>query len=96
MRVYISADMEGVAGITTWEQVETTGGEEYIRSRKLMTAEVNAAIRGAIEAGATSVTVNDAHGRMCNILPEDLYPGAQLISGAPKKMGMMEGIDKGF
>ncbi|MBE3572282.1 MAG: M55 family metallopeptidase [Moorella humiferrea] len=96
MRVYISADMEGVAGITIWEQVEAMGGEEYHRSRKLMTAEINAAIRGALEAGATGITVNDAHGRMHNILPEDLHPGAQLISGAPKKLGMMEGIEKGF
>ncbi|MDK2816788.1 MAG: D-amino peptidase [Moorella sp. (in: firmicutes)] len=96
MRVYISADMEGVAGITAWEQVETIGGVEYARSQRLMTAEVNAAIRGALEAGAASVTVNDAHGRMRNIPPEDLHPGAQLISGAPKKLGMMEGIDRGF
>ncbi|MDN5325915.1 MAG: D-amino peptidase [Moorella sp. (in: firmicutes)] len=96
MRVYISADMEGVAGICTWEQVEARGGTEYARCQKLMTAEVNAAIHGALQAGATTVCVNDAHDGMRNILVENLHPGAQLISGTPKRLGMMEGIDRGF
>lgn len=96
MRVYISADMEGIAGVCDWNQVETTGGGEYARYQRLMTAEVNTVIHGALQAGATTVGVNDAHGGMRNLLAENLHPGAQLISGTPKKLGMMEGIDRGF
>ncbi|MGI9862558.1 M55 family metallopeptidase [Moorella naiadis] len=96
MRVYISADMEGVAGVCAWQQVEASGGGEYIRYQRLMTAEVNAVIQGALKAGATTVYVNDAHGGMRNLLAENLHPGAQLISGTPKKLGMMEGIERGF
>ncbi|BCV21408.1 M55 family metallopeptidase [Moorella sp. Hama-1] len=96
MRVYISADMEGVAGVWAWEQVETRGGGEYTRYQRLMTAEVNTVIHGALQAGATAVCINDAHGGMRNLLVENLHPGAQLITGTPKKLGMMEGIDRGF
>lgn len=96
MRVYISADMEGIAGVITWEQVEETGGEEYNRFRRLMTDEVNAAVKGALDAGAETIVVNDGHGKMKNILIESLNPKAQLINGAPKKLGMLEGINRGF
>lgn len=96
MRVYISADMEGVAGVTGWDQVDGSGGAEYERCRRMMTAEVNTVVDAALKAGASGVTVNDAHGKMCNLLLDNLHPGAQLISGSPKKLGMMEGIEKGF
>lgn len=58
----------------------------------MMAEDVNAAVRGAVAAGATEVTVNDAHGPMRNILPEALYPAARLIRGKPKHMGMLEGL----
>ncbi len=96
MRVYISADMEGVAGITRWEQVEASGGTEYERCRQLMTAEVNTAVEAALKSGASIVAVNDAHHSMCNLLVEKLHPRVQLISGSPKKIGMMDGIHRGF
>ncbi|MER5598504.1 M55 family metallopeptidase [Streptomyces sp. NPDC002265] len=54
--------------------------------------DVNAAVRGAVAAGATDVTVNDAHGPMRNILPEALHPAARLIRGRPKHMGMLAGL----
>ncbi|HEY3315478.1 MAG TPA: M55 family metallopeptidase [Bacillota bacterium] len=95
MRVFISADIEGVSGVV--DAVQTTdGGPDYGRARALMTAEVNAAIEGALAAGATEVVVNDSHGSMRNILIEELSPEAKLITGAPKPLSMMEGIEPDF
>ena len=69
MKILISADMEGVTGVTTWDQV-TPGHPEYARFRKLMTADVNAAVRGAFDAGADQVVVADGHWNGSNILIE--------------------------
>ncbi|MFB7461768.1 M55 family metallopeptidase [Streptomyces sp. NPDC056188] len=91
MRIYISADMEGVTGLVDAEDVQP-GGRDYERGRLMMAEDVNAAVRGAVAAGATEVTVNDAHGPMRNILPEALHPEARLIRGRPKQMGMLEGL----
>ncbi|MCX7683623.1 MAG: M55 family metallopeptidase [Anaerolineae bacterium] len=91
MHVFISADMEGVSGVVLEHHVSSEH-REYERFRRLMTAEVNAAIEGALDGGADQVTVNDGHGGMANILIEELNPAAVLISGAPKPLGMMEGI----
>jgi D-amino peptidase len=97
MRVYISADMEGVSGVVHFAQTGIKEeAEEYSRARKWMTGEVNAAIEGALAAGATEVVVNDAHGSMRNILLEELNPVAQLVTGSPKPLSMMQGIDEGF
>lgn len=94
-KVYISVDMEGISGISGDDQL-SAGGAEYGRSRKLMAEDANAAIRGAIEAGATDILVNDSHGGQRNILPEDLHPAARLISHSFKRYGMMEGLDETF
>lgn len=91
-RIFISADMEGICGVVGSDQTATAGAG-YEGARKLMTLEVNAAIKGAFAGGAAEVVVNDAHGRMCNIIPDELDKRAFLISGSPKKLGMMEGID---
>lgn len=91
MHVLISADMEGISGVVL-ESHTSSEHREYERFRRLMTAEVNAAIEGALEGGAVRITVNDSHGGMANILIEELNPAAVLISGAPKPLGMMEGI----
>ncbi|WP_427885146.1 M55 family metallopeptidase [Kribbella sp. GL6] len=91
MKVYVSADMEGVTGVVDAEDVQPPG-RDYERSRVLMTEDVNAAVRGAYAAGATEVLVNDAHGPMRNLLPDLLDPRALLIKGRPKPMGMMEGL----
>ena len=91
MKVFISADMEGVSGIVDAKQTRADE-KEYERARKLMTGEVNAAIEGALAGGATEIVVNDAHGAMRNILIEELDPAAQLISGSPKPLSMMQGI----
>ena len=91
MRIYISADMEGVTGLVDADDVQP-GGRDYERGRLMMAEDVNAAVRGAVAAGATDITVNDAHGPMRNILPEALHPAARLIRGRPKHMGMLEGL----
>ena len=95
MKVFISADMEGTAGVTDWEQV-LRREQDYARFRRLMTEEVNASILGAIEGGAKEIVVSDSHADMRNILIEELHPQAQLVSGSPKPYGMMQGIDPSF
>lgn len=95
MKVFISADLEGVAGVTHGEHV-LRDGKEHERARRLMTGEVNAAVEGAFEAGAEKVVVNDSHGTMRNIIPEELHEDAELVTGSPKPMFMLEGIDSSF
>jgi D-amino peptidase len=91
--------MEGVAGVVHEDQtdpVDPRHAGEYNRFRRLMTAEANAAIEGALAAGATHVLVNDSHWLMTNLLAEELHPAAELLSGNPKARSMMEGVDLGF
>jgi D-amino peptidase len=93
MKILIATDMEGITGVTTWDHV-TPGHAEYARFRKLMTQDVNAAIRGALEAGADEVIVTDGHWNGSNILIEELDPRARLNSGSPSPFSMMQGIDE--
>ncbi|MEZ0334219.1 MAG: M55 family metallopeptidase, partial [Gemmatimonadales bacterium] len=82
MRVYISVDMEGVAGVVHENQtdpIDPRHAQDYNRFRRLMTAEANAAIEGAVAAGAGTVLVNDSHWLMRNLLAEDLHPAAELL-----------------
>lgn len=94
MKIFISADMEGISGVATNQQLKTP--HEYQRFRKLMTSDVNAAIGGAFNGGATEVVVADGHGNMSNILIEDLDPRARLISGSNRVMCQLEGLDNSF
>jgi D-amino peptidase len=94
-KIYISADMEGISGLIDMDDVQPHG-RDYQAGRELMTADVNAAIRGAFSGGATEVIVNDAHGPMRNIFPEKLNDRAVLIKGKAKKLGMIEGLDTSF
>ncbi|WP_405608823.1 M55 family metallopeptidase [Streptomyces sp. NBC_00076] len=94
MRIYISVDMEGITGLVDADDVQP-GGRDYEHGRQMMAEDVNAAIRGAVTAGATHITVNDAHGPMRNLLPEALHPAARLIRGKPKNMGMLDGLSAG-
>jgi D-amino peptidase len=91
MKVLISVDMEGISGVVAMAHV-LSDKREYQRFRRLMTAETNAAVEGALAGGATQIVVNDSHGGMANILIEELNPAAELISGSPKPLGMMEGM----
>jgi D-amino peptidase len=94
-KVFISADMEGISGISASDQLSATGAE-YNRSRKMMADDVNAAIRGARRGGATDIVVNDSHGSMRNLRLEDLDNQVRLISHSFKRSGMMEGLDQTF
>jgi len=94
LKVYISADMEGITGIVHSDQ--TMSGGDYQVARKWMVQDVNAAIQGALDAGATEIVVNDAHGSMRNLILSDLDPAATLVTGSPKPLLMMEGIDATF
>jgi D-amino peptidase len=99
MRVYISVDMEGVAGVVHESQTDPVTpafAAEYTRFRRLMTAEANAAVEGALAAGATKVLVNDSHWFMRNLLAEELHQAAELVSGDPKPRSMVQGIEGGF
>ena len=93
--VFISVDMEGIAGIVHLHQV-MRGTAEFERSCHLMTAETNAAVAGARRAGATRFVVNDSHGDMRNFLVDELDEGVELISGADKPFSMGAGLDPTF
>jgi D-amino peptidase len=95
MRVFISSDMEGTAGIVDWSQCRGPG-TEYEMGRRLLLDEVNAAIDGALEAGATEIVVNDSHGAMANLPPAELRAEASYVSGRHKPLYMMQGLDDTF
>jgi D-amino peptidase len=94
MKILIAADMEGISGVTNWNQV-TQDHFEYPRFRAIMTQDVNAAIQGAFEGGASQVVVTDGHGSGSNILVEELDPRARLNSGNTTPYAMVQGIDSG-
>ncbi|HTS88795.1 MAG TPA: M55 family metallopeptidase [Gemmatimonadales bacterium] len=99
MRIYLSVDMEGITGVVHEDQtnpVDPRCAGEYARFRRLMTAEANAAVEGAVAGGATRILVNDSHWTMRNLLAEELHPAAELLSGGPKTWSMMEGISEGW
>lgn len=95
LKVFISVDMEGIAGVVTADQLSPSGFE-YERFRGFMTAEVLAAIDGARAAGATSFVVTDAHGNGENLLIERLPDDVTVIRSWPRPLGMMQGIDSSF
>lgn len=95
LKIYISADMEGVVGVVTSEQLGPQGFE-YARFREFMTQEVNAAIEGAVEAGATEIVVSDSHGNGQNLLIEKLPKNVLLVRSWPRPLMMMQGIDETF
>lgn len=96
LKVFISVDMEGLAGVVHWEDV-SRNGKDYDLFREIMTLETNAAIEGAIGAGATEILVRDAHGSARNILPHLLDKRARLLRDwAYTEFEMVEGIDKTY
>ena len=95
MQVYISVDMEGIAGVVHVDQTRRSG-HDYERARRWMTAEADAAIQGAFDGGATGVLVNDSHGDMRNLVLEELDPRAELISGSLKPLSMVQGVGAAF
>ena len=92
MKILISVDIEGIAGVFNAEQTRPGNGE-YERARRWMTDEANAAIRGAFAGGATEVLVNDSHGTYRNLLPDSLDARALFVLGKPRYLAMMGGLD---
>jgi D-amino peptidase len=93
MKVLISVDIEGVAGVVHPEQTRP-GNPEFELARRLMTAEANAAIRGAYAGGSSAVIVNDSHGYFRNLLPDALDARSEILLGKPRELGMMAGVEQ--
>jgi D-amino peptidase len=97
MRLYISSDMEGVAGVCAWQQVDArTPHREYAIYRRYYTREVSNAIEGARAGGATSALVNDSHGPMRNLLLDELPSDVRVVFGNRKPFSMVQSADGGF
>lgn len=94
MRILISADMEGVTGVTATDDV-VYGTQPWQRFRQLFTDDVNACVAGLHDGGATDVLVNEAHSTQRNILLEQLDTRARMLTGRHKPLAMMQGIDSG-
>jgi D-amino peptidase len=94
MKRLIATDMEGISGVVDWDQVDKTKSD-YGRFVKIMTSEVNAAVRGAYDGGAKEVAVTDGHDTGRNILIEELDPRASLHYGHPSPLSMVQGVQQG-
>src|SRR6185312_9298684 len=97
MKIFLSSDMEGTAGVVDWEQCRP-GQTDYELYRGLLRDEVNAAIDGVVTAagGEPEILVNDSHGRMANLRPDLLHGDAAYLSGRHKPFYMMQGLDDSF
>ncbi len=96
MRLYISCDMEGTAGVCSWLQCDPSNTHEYPIYRRYMSQEVRAAIDGARKAGADEIVVNDSHWNMRNVLWDELPADVRMISGGRKPLSMTQGLGSGF
>ena len=94
-KIYVSVDMEGIAGVVSAEQL-SPAGFEYARFREFMTEETNVALAAAREGGATEFVVGDSHGNMQNLLIEKLPKDVQVVRSAPRPLMMMQGLDETF
>ena len=95
IKVFVSVDMEGIWGVVHGEQT-SPGSPDYGVARRWMAEDTNAVVLGLLDSGATEIVVNDSHGSMRNIVADTLHPGASLITGSPKPLSMMQGIDSSF
>jgi D-amino peptidase len=94
MKILISADMEGATGVT-WPADVEPGTEQWQRCRAMFTSDVNAAVAGLFDGGATEVLINEAHATMRNLLLESLDERASMLTGRHKDLSMVEGIQHG-
>src|SRR4029079_7858167 len=94
-KIFISADMEGIAGVVQPAQLGPDGFE-YGRAREWMTAEVNAAIAGIRDAGPAEIVVCDSHGNGQSVLIDKLPDDVRIVRGFPRPLEMMQGIDETF
>src|SRR6266536_5431488 len=98
MKIMISTDMEGISGVVDFDQI-FAGTANFERARHYFTHDVNAAVQGSVDAGATDIVVTDSHALQLNIVYEDLHPEAELVMGGPKSHRgslMMETLDDSF
>ena len=95
LKIYISVDMEGVAGVVTADQLGP-GGFEYERFRHFMTNETLAAVNVARESGATEIVVGDSHGNGESLLIDEFPKGVRIVRSWPRHGGMMAGLDASF
>lgn len=95
MRILIVADIEGVAGVVHTDQTRPGNGD-YERARRWMTREASAAAAGAFDGGASEVRIADSHGTYRNLLADELEPRALLVTGKPRQLGMLAGLERGF
>jgi len=97
MKIYVSADMEGTAGVCSWDQVDARNyTQDYFIYQKIMTAEVCAAIDGARKGGAREFLINDSHGPMRNLLLDELPEDARITFGNRKPFSMIQDLDQTF
>lgn len=94
MKILISCDMEGISGVVDWDHVDPSH-REYERFRRIMTGDVNAALRGAFDAGADEIIVTDGHEFGRNLLIEELDPRAVLNCGSPSPLSIVQGAELG-
>ena len=95
LKIYISVDMEGIAGVVSDDQLGP-GSFEYERFRQFMTKEALAAVNAAKEAGASEILVSDSHGNGENLLIDQFPKDVRIIRSWPRRLGMMAGIDDSF
>lgn len=95
LKVHISVDMEGIAGVVSGDQLGPSEFE-YERFREFMTKEALAAVQAAREAGATEIVVADSHGNGQNLLIEQFPKDVRIVRSWPRPLGMMGGIDASF
>jgi D-amino peptidase len=97
MKLFVSCDMEGTAGVSSWQQVDARSyTPEYAVFQKYMTGEVRAAIEGARSAGATEMLINDSHGPMRNLLLDELPHDVRVLFGNRKPLSMAQNLSREF
>jgi D-amino peptidase len=94
VKIYIGTDLEGISGVTTFDQTRNSDGPLYQSARHLLMGDINAAVQGCLDGGATSVCVMDGHGRPLNVIPEEMHPGADFICG--RGFGLAAELDATF
>ena len=95
-KVYISVDIEGANGIVYPHQTAISGGEFYYAAREQLHNELDVIIQALLVEGIEAITVNDAHGVMDNLLITKLSPKIELITGKPKPVSMLAGLDNSY
>ena len=96
LNIYISADLEGTNGVVYPHQTVESGGDSYFNAVEQQHKELNCIIEALIELKADKITVNDAHGSMENLNLAEINSNVHLITGKPKPVSMMAGLDKSY